>query len=238
MQGVINRHIILFVLLLSLLGGNTVAQTNKVIKTDSSKVTIREMRNPDDYRAQKAFDYTQKINRKPPGWWDRFWNWLGRLFSRMADSKGVSLGFKVFFWALAIFIILLAILRLAGMDAMSVFTRKRPVEEIPYTVESDDIYALDFTVALQKAIDQKNFRLAVRILYLQTLRKLADRQLIDWKLNKTNYHYIGELRPGPHGAAFTQLTRTYEYAWYGEFPVSEAAFKEVRENFNGFQQKI
>jgi hypothetical protein len=37
---------------------------------------------------------------------------------------------------------------------------------------------------------------------------------------------------------FADITRIYEYAWYGEFPVSEQEYNLVREHFNQFEKQV
>lgn len=70
--------------------------------------------------------------------------------------------------------------------------RKRPElfmvshkNALPYTVEEDTIYGVDFPGGIAEALSRQNYREAVRLLYLQTLKQLSDAERIDWQLYKT-----------------------------------------------------
>ena len=69
--------------------------------------------------------------------------------------------------------------------------RKRPElfmvshkNALPYTVEEDTIYGVDFPGGIAEALSRQNYREAVRLLYLQTLKQLSDAERIDWQLIK------------------------------------------------------
>lgn len=79
--------------------------------------------------------------------------------------------------------------------------RKRPElfmvshkNALPYTVEEDTIYGVDFPGGIAEALSRQNYREAVRLLYLQTLKQLSDAERIDWQLYKTPTQYINEVR--------------------------------------------
>jgi hypothetical protein len=66
---------------------------------------------------------------------------------------------------------------------------------------------------------------------LQLLKQLSDSQLIDWQPDKTNQTYLRELatqRPNLR-APFAELTRQFEYVWYGELPLQRPLYADVRE---------
>ena len=59
--------------------------------------------------------------------------------------------------------------------------RKRPElfmashkNALSYTVEEDTIYGVDFPGGIAEALSRQNYREAVRLLYLQTLKQLSD----------------------------------------------------------------
>lgn len=105
---------------------------------------------------------------------------------------------------------------------------------LDYQTLKEDIHAIDFPKEIEAATVQGNYRLAVRLLYLQTLKQLTDRQLIDWKPDKTNTQYAFELANQPFAQPFNALTRDFDYVWYGNFPVSKAQFEQLRADFAAF----
>ena len=52
----------------------------------------------------------------------------------------------------------------------------------PYTVGEDTIYGVDFAERIAYALARTDYREAVRLLYLQTLKQLSDGKRIDWQL--------------------------------------------------------
>ncbi|MFP5041686.1 DUF4129 domain-containing protein [Parasediminibacterium sp. JCM 36343] len=101
-----------------------------------------------------------------------------------------------------------------------------------------DIFQLQYKELLQKALADKNYRLYIRIQYLQTIKQLSDKKLVQFAPEHTNFHYLQQLYATPLYAAFAAITRHYEYAWYGSFDVSEQAFNSIKEEITSFQNKI
>jgi hypothetical protein len=75
-------------------------------------------------------------------------------------------------------------------------------------------------------------------MYLQALRQLADKNLIRWKINKTNDDYARELSSTSYGPGFNNITISYEYVWYGEFEIEENTFGRIRQQFQQFNREV
>ena len=54
-----------------------------------------------------------------------------------------------------------------------------------------------------EAIDQKDFRLAVRYLYLNCIKRLDIKNIIRYANDKTNYEYLKEIQ-------FSEISRTFK----------------------------
>ena len=107
-------------------------------------------------------------------------------------------------------------------------------EEVP----AEDIFALDFEKEIKNAAEAKDFRLAIRLMYLQTLKTLADKNFIHYKQEKTNSDYVQQLWNTPYYMHFFRLTRHFEYAWYGQLTVTEPVFELVKNDFATFKQQF
>ena len=92
---------------------------------------------------------------------------------------------------------------------------------LPYTVEEDTIYGVDFPEGINEALSQRNYREAVRLLYLQTLKQLSDAGRIEWQ-PPTQYLYEVRL------PAFRQLTNHFLQVRYGNFEATEELFRTMR----------
>lgn len=95
---------------------------------------------------------------------------------------------------------------------------------LPYTVEEDTIYGVDFPKGIEEALSRKDYREAVRLLYLQTLKQLSDGGRIDWQLYKTPTQYIYEVRL----PAFRRLTNHFLRVRYGNFEATDELFRTMR----------
>lgn len=104
--------------------------------------------------------------------------------------------------------------------------------------ETDALEVNDYDKQIQAAISERKYRLAVRLLYLQTLRILADGQRIIYRPDKTNAAYLRELSPTPFYKPFARLTLDYEYIWYGELPVDDAQFNSIHRQFGQFMNEL
>ena len=118
--------------------------------------------------------------------------------------------------------------------------RKKPkvVEEEILQEATDDIFEMNFEKEIQKAIDAKNYRLAVRLMYLRTLRDLSDRNLISYTHEKTNHDYLLQLAGTLYYKNFFRLTRSFDYTWYGQFEISGDNFTLIQNDFSSFKQQL
>ncbi len=207
----------------------------KTVANDSSNVQVRNI-NVSAYLNDSAFKYDVDTVHVD-SWWDKFWRWfwnaIGALFSNSATGNLLNTIIII----LAIAAIVFFVWKVTGMNRMGMFSKNNE-EGIAYDVANDDIHGIDFNTAIDNAIAKNNYRLAVRLLYLQTLKLLTDKNFIDWKINKTNAAYVSELSNHPQQNAFAQLTRFFDKTWYGEGKVDFEQFVQLKQSFTQFQQQV
>jgi hypothetical protein len=122
---------------------------------------------------------------------------------------------------------------------ISLFRKKSAVISLEEDeVVNEDIFEIRFEKEIQAAIASQNYRLATRLMYLRTLRELSDRQLIHFTQEKTNSEYLFQLFNTKYYKQFFQLTREFEYIWYGKFQLSPEAFSIVEKDFTDFKQQL
>lgn len=101
-----------------------------------------------------------------------------------------------------------------------------------------DIHKMDIDSIAQKAKSQGEFRRAIRMMYLNLLKKLSTKKVIEWEENKTNRDYFYEIKNKDIRQKFEQTTLMYEYAWYGDVEIHEDQFNIVETSFNNLMKKI
>ncbi len=163
----------------------------------------------------------------------KFWAWLQEWINQFLQSKAYE---NIWQYVLLVAIAGLVVYWLRKAEVLGVlFPGKTQPADLAYETLTEDIHTLDFGVAIDEAVSQRNYRLAVRLLYLQTLKRLTDAGLIDYKPDKTNRQYVHELS-APRQAGFEGLTRQFEFVWYGDFPVDETRFRAIQEQFYQFSR--
>lgn len=102
--------------------------------------------------------------------------------------------------------------------------------------QEKDIFSINYAMAINNAVAEQDYRLAVRLHYLQLLKKLAEEKIIQYQADKTNFDYLAQLGPTPYYKAFFDITRYYEYSWYGLFPLEQDQYNLIRDAFLNFDQ--
>lgn len=129
------------------------------------------------------------------------------------------------------------IVKVMGMSSGGLFARTGG-DGLPYTAETEDINRISFDDAIKEAIENRNFRVATRLLYLQSLKHLADKGYIQWQLNKSNNDYIREVTGKPWQSLFKKLTYSFEYTWYGEMNLANEEFQHLQVQFQQFNNQL
>lgn len=102
----------------------------------------------------------------------------------------------------------------------------------------EDIHELEFDPLIRDAIARKQYRLAIRLLYLRTLRLLSEARMIQWRREKTNMEYLFELKAQELRNDFSDLTLLFEQCWYGELLPDAPVFESAVDSFRAFEQQI
>jgi hypothetical protein len=148
--------------------------------------------------------------------------------------------FNTLFWIVLIGGFLALLIWFLATSNISLFRRKIKTADTGHSAETEteNIFEINFEKEIQKAIDAANFRLAVRLMYLRTLKDLSVQGIINYTHEKTNSDYLFQLAASPHYKKFFRLTRDFDYTWYGHFPLSQESFSMIRNDFNSFKQQL
>lgn len=204
-----------------------------------SEITIR--RAPTEkiqkYLSDKDFkyenDYIPKIS-----FWDKLKEWIyEHLFRPLFKDHAITL-WDIIEYSLAAIALGLIIYFLIKSDKVGLFYKKSEKGSLNLSDEEENIHEMNFTTLIEEAIAKGQYRVAIRYLYLRLLKDLSDRQLITWRSEKTNYDYNNELRPSAFGKPFNHVTFLFDYAWYGDMPINDEAFKNIRESFEQFNNQL
>ena len=214
----------------------SIAQKN--LSTDTSDVVVRSFNNSElqEFKKDKEF-YYDGLNDPSKGLWERFWEWVWwRVHEIMRTKNGRTTVWTILI-GLGIAVIVFFVVKVMGMSSGGLFARDAG-SSLPYTTETEDINRISFDDAIKEAVENRNFRLATRLLYLQSLKILSDKGYIQWQLNKSNNDYIREVTGKPWHSLFKKLTYSFEYTWYGEMNLANDEFQNLQVQFQQFNNQL
>ncbi len=227
------KSILLFAILL--VAERSFAQTPDELNYDTSEVQVRMSDKIEDYKNDSDFDYNETV--KPPvSLWEKFWRWVERVLRTVFSDEGAA----PYILYTVIFLILLAVaVKLLGLDYQTVFLRSRKLKSaVDFETYHEDIHGMNLDKLILKAKANGEYQLAVRYLYLKLLKRLSEKELIVWEIDKTNLDYRKEIASTNYGKPFRRLTFLYEYIWYGDFEIEKAKFQSTETNFTELFQKL
>jgi hypothetical protein len=204
---------------------------------DSTHVEVRQFDQTkiEELKADPDMDY----GRSPAGvsLWERFKRWIKRLLSQILNTVASTDWMNVVIVALVLAgAVYLIIWWFKSKDYKMFYSDS--VEKLNHGVLHEDIHALDFEKLISEALQRKEYRLAIRLLFLQALKLLADTEHIHWQPGKTNHDYVEELQSGKLKSGFNELSFYFEFAWYGNFSVNETLYQKVNSLFNNWKVNV
>jgi len=216
------------------------AQDSLQVQIDSSYVDQRSFdeANLEEYRQSGDFNY--ETVEQEPSWLQRFWNWIKDIIidilSWLFDDIKPVLGFLGFVlrllpWIILAIALFLVIKYFVGVRSRSAVDDSDP-SSINYSDEEELIKRTNLKALLKKALEDNDFRLAVRFSYLIILKRLSESKLIEWQQEKTNEDYIRELNGKKIKTDFAESTYWYDFVWYGNFDIDQTEFEKANVLFN------
>ncbi len=200
-------------------------------------ITFRQV--PDttvkNLQSKKVFGYANDpaywMKEKPKVQQDSFFD---KLFRALASGVVRWLFFILLFSILAF-----VIYRIAVVNKLYLFYKPKSLKkEAGGEVMEETIWGDDIDKSIREAVVDKNFRLATRLMYLKGLQQLQEKKLISYNADATNWEYVQQLAKHASANSFRKITRAYEYAWYGEFDITEEQFAQINPLFQQFYSEV
>jgi len=176
---------------------------------------------------------------------EAFW-YANKSFKKEKKQKGserepliMHPAFQTISWIVVVAGFITFIIIFLSNSNVGIFRKNRYIGEMENSeTDMDDIFAINYQLELDKAAASGNYRFGVRLLYLRLLRNLADRNIINYTQDRTNFDYLAQLQPTGYYTDFFRLTRHYEYSWYGQFPLEQDKFIIIRKEFENFDKRL
>jgi Domain of unknown function (DUF4129) len=202
-------------------------------------------------------DFNYKPIEETDNWWKQFTNWVGEIIASifkwlgnlwrsfwqwlLPNSQGSAL------WSFVIHVLPYLILTLLIGFIIWLFYKLNPGAKMMQSKEKPDVFFTeeeeiiktgDIQKLIDKALKNKNYRLAVRYHYLLILKRLTDAEVITYEFDKTNSDYFSEVTSEELNQGFRKATNLYDYIWYGNFTVTETDFHKAQSIFRNLERNI
>ncbi len=166
------------------------------------------------YRADEAYNYARELQAPELDWWDWLMSKIGEFLSDLFSIQGKG-DFRIVIYIVIALAFIALIAFILYRYQFKLFGRAGKVTN--ENDEEDNIYGVDFDAVYAKAMAQKDYYKAVRIVYLRTLRWLSDGNKISWQLYKTPTQYTREYL----SVEFERMTTAFMRVRYGNYQASE-----------------
>lgn len=205
---------------------------------DSSAVDVRDF---SDSKLQSLKEDPDMNYRQPPtiaeSLWDRFWMWVGELLQSIFDNAIHTNWGRVIVYAIGIALLIVIVMMILKVNAFRVLYGAEG-SKLKAGVLDENIHEMNFEKLIQEAITTQDYRKGIRLLFLYALKVLSDKHLINWESGKTNNEYVSELKQPELKTGLNELSFYFDYAWYGNFNISEEMFTKVQRIFVNWKEKI
>lgn len=217
----------------------TGAQAITIQPTDSAGVsTVRHFnaQSLKNYASNKEFNYSTTKEKDEGG--SLLGYLLAKVFEKLFSGSVAGLDLSdLITYGLILFAAVMLVLQVFSIKNPAMFAKN--TEQLHhFHIETQNIHAVDFDKLIEEAKAANNYRLAVRMQYLKTLKALSDAGLINWQINKTNFEYYYELKRENMRRQFYALTVVFESVWYGHNEISADEFSDSDNSFGQFLSLI
>ncbi|TAL46913.1 MAG: hypothetical protein EPN92_05415 [Chitinophagaceae bacterium] len=198
---------------------------------EQQQVSVRRI--PDSvtnaYRNDNAFWYANKDWNKPQ---QKQESGVQEPFFRQA-------WFRMLMWIIITGCFIAVVIWYLSLNDVGIFRRKKvSIANAEEEVPTENIFDINYTKEINKAVADGNYRFAVRLMFLRVLKNLSEKEIISYKQDRTNFDYLLQLQQTNYYKDFFRLTRNYEYTWYGQFDMSTETFSLVKKDFENFNYRL
>ena len=198
-----------------------------------------------------AKEKEEPVPEEPPGWWRRFTDWLGELLKKLfeRDREAPTRSSPSFTGAsgagaanVLVVIVIGLVLAVLVTLLLRALSQRQKDESAQLEVSTLDSTALaqDPMSALARPPEgwahladelaaKGQYRDAVRSLYLALLSRLHREGAILYDSTLSNWDYLRQFKGHREWLPpFRELTRRFDFAWYGNLPVGADGYRDFR----------
>lgn len=214
--------------------------TTKIAQRLLLDSAVNQLKTEDDFWYIPVIEKMERRIKNDPKYRDSLLNLKNReLQDENANSILMQPWFNTLIWVILLGVFIAAVLYFLIQNKINIFSRTSASSADDATSENEeDIFHLSYTKLILKAEKENDYRVAIRLMFLQTLKLLSDTNSIHYQPDYTNLHYLQQLHQSKFYNEFSKASRSYEYVWYGRFDISAARYAAVKNDFVKLQNRI
>lgn len=166
------------------------------VSVDSSKIVPKQFsENLSEKYSGSSFDY-DTVQGEAENFLERALMWF---FNKIGEIFGIQLSpeafyvLKIMIYVLLIVFAIYIVVKLIVGDPASSFFGRSSKTVAPLNIQETHIENVDLNSLIKNALKEENYRLAIRYMYLKTLKHLSLNNFINWHFEKTNRDYYLEI---------------------------------------------
>lgn len=195
---------------------------------------------PDSLQLRKLPDSLIKKFQKDDAFW--YVNYVFEEEKKIKEKKPLTETplFQTILWLIIIGGFVTFVIMYLANNNVSLFRKANKVigADRESDIETENIFEINYQNEIDKAVNNSNYRLAVRLMFLRALKNLSDKKVIEYKQDRTNFDYLLQLHSTKYYDDFFKLTRSYEYSWYGQFDIDSGKFPLIKNDFENFDRNL
>lgn len=214
--------------------------TEKIAQRHLIDADVKTLKNDADFWYVPAIEKMETRLKNDPKFRDSLLNEQHREFTDENQNGFLyQPWFNTLLWIIIIGIFAAAVIYFLIQNKINIFSKgSASLVEDATDEEDEDIFHLSYTKLIQQAEKEKDYRVAIRLMFLQTLKLLSDTNIIHYQADYTDLHYLQQLNQSKYYNKFFTVMRSYEYAWYGKFNIPAERYTAIKNDFLTLQHKI
>lgn len=203
------------------------------------QIEVHERKMPQNFKnkySDDEFVYETALEEK--NWWSRlkekialFFKNLFNLSSQKDSVELVDLILKIIAVLIIIVVVFLIVKSILNKEGQWIFGKTSDKKILKIEDVERNLHLVDFEKLIQETLKKGDSRLAIRYYYLWLLKKMTEKNIIEWDLEKTNSDYVYEIKSQTLKEKFIYLSYLYNNVWYGAFDIEANTFERMKTDF-------
>lgn len=207
---------------------------NQVLSARSFEGDLSDKYTGDEFDYSSQAGQAQNLFKRFLRW---FFGWIDESFGINIPPYTLEIIEYLIYILMGGLIIYLFVRFLSGEKLSAIFT-KQATSILDINLSEEHIENVDLDALIKSALEEKDYRLAVRYHYLRILKLLSQKGIIDWHFEKTNSDYQYEIEAQGIKSGFRDVSYLYDHIWYGEQEIDGLKYEAVSARFASLKNSI